>query len=74
MINVEYEAILTRHISLLLAQVWTNNSTAEVWIKPLADGRAAALVFNRGDSEARDIEVSGMGRQPRQPAPPLLLM
>ena len=33
-----------------------HDETAEVWIKPLHDGRSAALLFNSG-SRARDIEL-----------------
>lgn len=36
-------------------KVWSDAS-AEVWVKPLADGRHAALLFNSG-SQARDIPL-----------------
>ena len=36
-------------------QVW-KDSSASIWIKPLADGRMAALLFNEG-KETRDIDL-----------------
>ena len=33
-----------------------HDDTAEVWIKPLHDGRSAALIFNSG-GQSRDIKL-----------------